>query len=217
MKITGQTAEELVLEESTFWIAWLLAILTLPLIYAGIFGSDKRVFTPAAVLLLFAVAIARKSRVVFDARTRQVQWRKVAWLRARTGSLAFDEITEIGIQGSVGGSRGEPTFRLTIVSRSGTMPLAAGYCAGSEAYSGMRDAILAFMGTGGRENAPSGDDLPHESAGGSDPIDPMVLELVQNRQFIAAIALLRKSNPRLSLTEAKRRVDEMRSGLDRKA
>jgi hypothetical protein len=213
MKITRQAGDELVLEESTFWIAGFLAILTLPLLYAGIFGSDKRIFAPAGFLLLFAVAIARKSRVVFDARTRLVQWKMVVWLMAKTGSLAFDEITDVGIQSSMAGNSRVPTFRLTLTSRSGTMPLAAGYCAGSEAYSAMRTAILAIMGRGSATKPNDADASQAER----NAVDPMVLELVRKRQIIPAIELLRTMNPRMSLVEAKMRVEAIEMLLKRQA
>lgn len=121
MRIARQTATELVLEDSGLWLAGALAIASLPLFYAAIFTGAKGNFVVAGFFVICSLVGIRKSSFVFDAGERVVRWKNRLFLKASSGSVAFDEIREIGIECSSAGEGGAG-YRLTILTPRGSIP-----------------------------------------------------------------------------------------------
>src|SRR6516162_10450785 len=114
MRVTRQTATELVLEDSWLLIAWVFAIVSLPVLYAGTFVENRTGnFIMGGFLLLCALVTVRKSRFIFDARERVVRWRQILMFRTSAGSLHFDDVRGIGIESFEGEGQ---TYRLTILT-----------------------------------------------------------------------------------------------------
>ena len=199
MRIARQTATELVLEDSGLWLAGALAIASLPLFYAAIFTGAKGNFVVAGFFVICSLVGIRKSSFVFDAGERVVRWKNRLFLKASSGSVAFDEIREIGIECSSAGEGGAG-YRLTILTPRGSIPLSSTYGSGSGKYATLRETILVFLK---REAAATPEMAARERIAGW---DPSILELVRAGRTIDAIALLR-SMKRMSLSEAKRRVE----------
>jgi hypothetical protein len=206
MRIKRQTATELVVESSLLWMAGFMTTLTLPLFYAGLFGRDKRILVPAVVLLLFAAICMRKSTFVFDGRERMVRWRNRVFLIVSTGSLRFDEIRCVGIESSMAGTAGRPTYRLTLQTQDRSIPLSSGYGGREPEYLAIKRTIEAFL-KGDRSSGANPDAAPATPAG--EDLDDSLEEMVRAGRKIDAIALLRGRNPKMSLLEAKQRVDEL--------
>jgi hypothetical protein len=206
MRITRQTETELVVESSLLWLTGFIATLTLPLFYAGLFGADKRILTPAAVLLLFAAICMRKSTFVFDGRAQVVHWRNRVFLSVSTGSLRFDEIRCVGIESTMAGRSGQLTYRLTLETRDRSIPLSAGYGGREPEYLAIKRTIEAFL-KGDRSTAEN----PATAAAtlAEQDLDASLRELMRTGRKIDAIALLRSMNSKMSLPEAKRRVEEL--------
>jgi hypothetical protein len=197
MRVTRQTATELVLEDSCLWIAWVLAIVSLPLFYGGAFvGNKTGNYTMGGFFLLCALLGIRKSRFVFDARERVVRWENLLILRTSAGSLPFDDIRGIGIEAS---SSEDNSYRLTLLTSDKPVPLSSAYSSGKEKHTNLRRTIAAFL------------NLEMGSQEGTIDVDASVLELVRAGRKIAAIKLLR-SMKKMSLLDAKRIVDEVESG-----
>jgi hypothetical protein len=204
MRVTRQTATELVLEDSCLWIAGVLAIVSVPLFYAGAFADSKAGhYATGALFLLLALPAIRKSRFVFDARERVVRWRNFLMFRTSAGSLPFDAIRGIGIE-AFSSEGNNFTYRLTILTSDKPVPLSSAYSPGKEKYTNLRKTIATFL------------NLETGSQEGSIDVDPSVVELVRAGRKIAAIELLR-SMKKMSLLDAKRIVDEVESGSQMKS
>lgn len=209
MRITRQTVVELVLEDNSLWLAGVLAIASLPLFYAAVFAGKKGNFVVAGFLVACSLICIRKTCFVFDARERVVRWKNLRFLKASTGSVAFDEIREIGIESSSGGSEGRSGYRLTILTSSGSIPLSYSYGSESDKYATMRETILSFLKPDSRKAASTPEMAAQEGIAG---LEPSIPELVRAGRKIDAIALLR-SMKKMSLSEAKQRVDDVQSRL----
>jgi hypothetical protein len=204
MRVTRQTATELVLEGSCLWIAGVLAIVSLAFFYAGALADSKTgCYATGALFLLLAAPAIRKSRFVFDARERLVRWKKLLVFRTSAGSLAFDDIRGIGIE--VSSSEGNSlTYRLTILTSDKSVPLSSAFSPGKEKYTNLRKTIATFL------------NLEIGSQEGAIEVDASVLALVRAGRKIAAIKLLR-SIKKMSLLDAKRIVDGVESGSQMKS
>ena len=209
MRITRQTARELVLVDSSLWLAGVLAIGYLPLFYDAVFDGKMGSLAMAGFFVLCSLFCIRKTCFVFDARDRVVRWKNRLFLKAPTGSLDFDDIGGIRIESSWGDGEGGVSYRLTMLTSRGPIPLAYSYGSGSDKYAAMKEAIVAFLKPDSREAASTPEAASPEGTVG---LDPSILELVRTGRTIDAIALLR-SMQKMSLTEAKRRVDEIKSRL----
>ena len=197
MRVTRQTATELVLQDSWLWIAWVFAIVSLPVLYSGTFLESRTGnFIMGGFLLLCALVIVRKSRFVFDARERVVRWRQILMFRTSAGSLPFDDVRGIGIESFEGEGQ---TYRLTILTAAKPVPLSSGYSCGKAKYTNLRTTIATFL------------NLEPGSQEGAIEMAPSVLELIRAGRKIEAIRLLR-SMKEMSLLDAKRIVDEVERG-----
>jgi hypothetical protein len=197
MRVTRQTATELVVEDSWLWTAWVLAIVSLPFLYAGTFVENRTGnYIMGVFLLLSALVTVRKSRFVFDARERVVRWRQLFMFRASAGSLSFDDVRGIRIESFEGEGQ---TYRLTILTVAKPVPLSSGYTRGEAKYTNLRKTIATFL------------NLEPGSQEGAIDVAPSVLELIRAGRKIEAIKLLRSMNE-MSLLDAKRIVDEVESG-----
>ena len=197
MRVTRQTATELVVEDSCLWLAGALAIVSLPLFYAGAFvGNKKGNCIVGGFFLLCALLGTRKSRFVFDARERVVRWRQILMFRTSAGSLPFDDVRGIRIESFEGEGQ---TYRLTILTVAKPVPHSTGYTRGEAKYTNLRKTIATFL------------NLEPGSQEGAIDVAPSVLELIRAGRKIEAIKLLRSMNE-MSLLDAKRIVDEVESG-----
>jgi len=197
MKITRQTPTELVVEENLMWLALLLAAIGLALLLVAASVGKGGAYFSAGFLLLCAVLCARKSRFVFDAAQRMVQWQNTVLLRTQTGSLPFDEIRGVAID-STSSNRGGTTYRLTLLTSDKPVPVTPSYGPRRTKYETAREAILKLVQPG---SDPS-----------SGPTALSVVDLVRSGRTVDAIVLLRNTQG-LSLSEARGRVDEIKRTL----
>jgi hypothetical protein len=198
MRVTRQTATELVVEDSSLWIAAVLFAGSLPLFYSAVVVGNKGSYIVGGFFLLCALLGARKSRFIFDARERVVRWENFVVVRSSAGSLAFDDIRGIEIEAFSGGENGL-TYRLTLLTSGKPVPLSSAYRPGERKYTDLRNTIATFL------------KLETGSQAGTFDVDASVLELVRAGRKIDAIALLR-SMQKMSLLDAKRIVDGVESG-----
>ncbi|MCU1302433.1 MAG: hypothetical protein JWQ87_2717 [Candidatus Sulfotelmatobacter sp.] len=84
----------------------------------------------------------------FDAMQRIVRWKGRTVLKAESGEIPFDDITDIGTESDRAGSRNVPVYRLTVITPRATIPMAYTYNGQPDAYSTLRAQILAFVKTG---------------------------------------------------------------------
>lgn len=146
MHITRRTPTELVVEDSSLWISYICAGAGFLLLLAAIAQHKSQGFVPAAFFLLFAAIFERKITFTFDATQRVVRWSGFKLFKRDSGSIPFDEVTEIGTQASLGTS--EATYRLTILTVHGSIPMAYTYAGRADGYGLLRQQILDFVKPG---------------------------------------------------------------------
>jgi hypothetical protein len=201
---------ELVLEDNILWTAAVLFIAALPLLYAAIVAGKTANLVVAGFFVVCSLICIRKTRFVFDAQHMVVRWKSFVFLKTSTGSVPFDEITGIGIETSRGGSGGRTTtYRLTILTSKGAIPLASSYGADTDRYASMREKILVFLKPYAGKIASSPE---IRSQGSLADVEPSILELLRQRRKVDAITLLR-SMKIMSLSEAKLSVEEIESRM----
>jgi len=204
MKITRQNEGELVVEDSGYWLSAILFAASLPLFYlATLHGKVGTVFG-GAFFLLCSVLLLRKTVFSFNAAEGMVHWRRRRLLSVSTGDIPFNEIKAIGTETSPGSSNAT-TYRLTILTEKGSVPLSDAYGGNRDKYAAIRAELMRFLhlDMGGDAGA------VHEgsSLAGAGDVESIRSLLRQGRK-IDAISLMR-SGSKISLTEAVERVEEI--------
>lgn len=198
MRVKRETPTELVVAESTIWISTICAIAAAALLYSLRNQVHKLGgLLMAGFLLAFAAGFVLKTQVIFNAMERTASWsrRRLFWLKS--GTIPFDAIQDIGMDSSVG-NHGVLTYRLTIVTAQGTIPMSDSYSGGKESKTEMRERILRFLGK--------------EAVSANEDDESSIRSLLAQGRKIDAIQLLRSSR-NISLTEAKQRVESIEAQL----
>ena len=198
MHVVRETPNELVTKDSTLWLSAFLAGVGVALAFFVIAHGHPLGLLVSLIFLLFAAPFARTLEFNFNAAERAARWRGRKLFKVESGSIAFDEISGIGTETTSGG-KGSLTYRLTILTAHGTIPMAYMYNSGEQHYARLREKILAFIHPG----AP----IPADPIGaGGAASEASIRSLLQLGRKIDAIELLRTS-ANISLTEATERVN----------
>jgi hypothetical protein len=205
MKIFRQTPQELITIDSTVWISMVCALASLPLFYVSVALGKSGSLLGACLFVLFAVIGFRKMTFVFDAMQRMVRWNGRKLLKIESGTIPFDEITDIGTETSSGGENGEVTYRLTILTPQGSVPMAYSYGGNSLRYESLRKTILAFVKPG-QHNAAALEAAPF--AGNATDDESSIRSLLKQGRKIDAVTLVR-TRENLGLTQAVQRVNDV--------
>ena len=202
MRITRHTAHELVVVDSALGISAILFVASLPLFYAATRPGKIGALFGACLFLLGAVVWIRKTTFTFDAGEQRVRWQGRKVLKTENGVIPFSEITGIGTEATFG-SGGSNTYRLTILTRNGLVPLAYTYGGNQQKYASTREEILRFLHL--EATVPKADQRPEDKPA----IDEIsVRSLLGQGRKIDAISLVRNS-AHLGLTEAVKIVEEI--------
>ena len=197
MRITRHTAQELVVIDSAIGMSAVLLVASLPLFYAATRPGKIGALFGACLFLLGAVVWFRKTTFIFDAGEQRVRWHGRKVLKAERGVIPFSEITGIGTE-TIFGSSGSNTYRLTILTRSGLVPLAYTYGGNRESYASIREEILRFL----KLDVTAPRAAAGQAANSAAAIDEAsVRSLLGQGRKIDAIALVR-SSAGTGLTEA---------------
>lgn len=211
MHITRQTPTELVARDSAMWLAIPFALGALFLLVLTIMRHNPEGLLGVGLLLLFAIPPARYSTFTFDAMQRMVRWSGRKLFKAESGTIPFDDITDIGTEATSSG-RGGATYRLTILTPQGSVPMAYTYSNGKNRHAQMRETILAFLHPE-RQSAAFSSTVATPGATLAD--ESSIRSLLSQGRRIDAITLVRIKE-RVSLTEAVTRVnkidDKMKEG-----
>jgi hypothetical protein len=217
MKIVSQTPAELVVRDSSMWLSAIFALLALMPLYIALAHNDRRAFTPAAVLLLIAFVWARRSTFTFSAATQRIEWSRLRWLRAKTGTIPFSDVQGIQIQ-SISSDKGVLIYRLAIATTSqGIIPMSDEYSGGGlKRYEDLRDTLWNFVRPERPTSSafsPSTATLPiNPDAARTAALNDSIRGLLQQGRKVDAILLVRESE-HLDLTEATFRVNHIESEL----
>jgi hypothetical protein len=206
MKIVRQTEHELVVQDSGLALSAIFLAAALPLLYEGLQPGKHWDLAGAAFFLLAAGICLRKTTFVFDSVRRMANWTRLRFFAVTTGEIPFRDITDIGIQ-AISGEQGNQSYRLTVITAAGPMPMAGMYGNGQKKYDSIRDAILRFIQIDGQPVTTVA------AAGQADEASIRSL-LLQGRK-IDAIKLLR-SQEQIDLARATQRVREIEKGITAK-
>jgi hypothetical protein len=210
MKIVRHTETELVLEDSSLWLAAVMCAAAVFLAY-GAFSTGKKLTLISAVLfVLFAFFSLHKTTIVFDSLRRIVNWQRLHFFKRSSGSIAYDDIKEIVMETSTRNTEGRVTYRLAIATGQGSWPMSESYGGNSERYASLGKEIREFLKLTPLPNAV----VAQPSATDAGQLDASIRALLAQGQKIDAIKLLRSAKF-IGLKEAKQRVDEIekQSGL----
>lgn len=216
MKIVRQTPDELVVRDSSMWLSAIFALCALMPLYIALAHGDRRAFTPAAVLLLIAFVWARRSTFTFSAATQRIEWRRLRWLRTKTGTIPFSDVEGIQVQ-SISSDKGILIYRLAIATASqGTVPMSDEYSSGGlKGYEDLRDTLLHFVRPerGSSAFSAATATLPRNpDAARTAALNDSIRGLLQQGRKVDAILLVRQSE-HLDLTEATFRVNHIEHEL----
>jgi len=145
MHIARETSQELVVVAGSRWVSALCAAGAIFTIYLAITRHDAKMLFFTAFLLFFALIMDLRKTFAFDARQRLVRWKGRKVFKAESGEIPFDDITEIGTEMQRTGRMDVPIYRLTIVTRQATIPMAYNFSGQGDGYSALRARILDFI------------------------------------------------------------------------
>lgn len=203
MRIASQSPTELVVKDSTLWISALCGAAALATAYFALAKHQPRGLLGGAFFLLFTIAFARHTVFTFDGMQRMVRWSGYKPFHSASGSISFDEIADITVETSFGGNN-VPTYRLSLKTANGLVPMAFVYSGSNDGYASLRRTILALIKPGLQETPA---DAPHASGAIPGDLDSAIRSLLLQGRKIDAIALLR-TRERIGLIEAVKRIDE---------
>lgn len=207
MHIARQTPQELVVVDSSRWISAICAAGALFAIYRTISQHYPKGLILAALFALFAMVFDLRKTFIFDGRQRVVRWKGRTILKAESGEIPFDQITNIDTETTTTSSRGGGTitlYRLAINASGTTVPMAYNYRGNS--YAALRGQILEFVRPGSQSAAA----LMGAAAGES--LESSLRTLLGQNRKMEAVELLR-STLNMSMTEAMKRVDAIECGM----
>jgi hypothetical protein len=198
MHVVRETPNELETKDSSVWASVLCAIVATTVACFALAGNQLRNLLVSAIFFLFALPFVRTVEFKFNCVERVVRWRGRKLFKVESGSVLFDEITGIGTE-TTSGDEGGMSYRLSILTAHGSIPMAYTYNGGEEHYANLRERILAFIHPG----AP----IPADPTGaGGLASEASIRSLLRQGRKIDAIELLR-SSASISLTEAVQRVE----------
>lgn len=209
MRIIRQSATELVVKDSSVWMSVLCIGGALAVgCFAWMKGEPKSLFV-TAFFLLFAAIAARATTCTFDALEQVVRWRGFRLFKTSSGTVRFEDIRDITVE-AMSMDKSGMTYRLVLQTAQGPVPLANAYSGSSDGYAKLRREILAFIRPGlDAAIAPSAgvDGIPAD-------LESSIRTLLDQQRVMDATVLLR-ARERISLTEAKKRIGQVRSQMQR--
>jgi hypothetical protein len=208
MHIARQSPTELVCKDSLLWLSIPFSLVALAFAWFAIMEAKLLKFVGTGVFLLLAASTAVSTTFVFDSVRRTVLWNGRKFLKVDSGEIPFDDITGIGVE-ALSSEDGGATYRLSILTAQGSVPMAYAYTNGEDRHARMREAILAFLNPGAQS-------LPSVSAATASGVpladEASIRSLLRQGRKIDAVVLLR-STERLGLTEAMKRINAIDAAM----
>lgn len=202
MHIASQSPTELVVEDSAVALSWVFGVCAIGIMYLSITQHQPRGFIAAALFLLFALIAEVRTTFTFDATERVVRWKTMKRIRIATGSISFDEISDIGPETGAGAAK----HRLAILTAHGAMPMQLASTTNADASTPLRNQVLAFVKPGSEQET-------GVTAGGiATDLEPSLRTLLEQDRRIDAIKLL-QSTQHLGLTDAAKRIDLLEQSI----
>lgn len=200
MRVTRETPTELVVSDSSLWMSIICGAAALLLAYFGLMKAKPSMFLVAGLFAVFAAITVRGTTFAFDGIQRLVHWKSYWLFRAKSGTVRLEEISDVTVE-AMSTDKNATMFRLVLQTANGPLPMANMYTSSRDGYAHLRQQILAFLRPG-LQSLP----VDFEENGISSELASSILALLRQGRRIDAVTLLR-SRERISLTEAKKRID----------
>src|SRR5579862_44075 len=212
LHIARQSPQELVVVDGTRWVSAICAAVALFAVYRVIsqHAAKGPTLVGIALLVFFALIADLRKTFTFDGMQRIMRWRGRTILKTESGEIPFDDITDIVIEtsttSSTRGTTSMTTYRLTINTARGTIPMAYNYRGAADGLSGLRRQILEFIRPGSQSASPPLGRAAAES------LESSLRALLRQGRKIDAVALLRSTED-IGLTEAMHRIEAIECGI----
>ena len=213
MKIVRQTPNEIVIRDSSVWMAALSAITFLLVAAFTALHHNWKGFALSFLLLAFVFAWLRRSTVTFRLETRALRWERYRYFGFASGQIPFSAVNDIAVEEL--SARGRTGYRLCIVAPHERVPVSTEYNSTRGQAASLRDTLLRFMGKSPLPEEPSpgaqasdASTLPNPDAARVAELDASVRALLQQGRKVDAILLVQRSE-HLNLTEATFRVNQI--------
>jgi hypothetical protein len=201
MHVSRKTNLELVVVDSLIWLSVLFVCVFAAFAYRAFVEPSRNAWMGLGLVLLFVLVPLRRETVVFDAALQQARWKRLRTFKVAMGTIPFSAITGIGIEALASG-RGGATYRLTMLTADGPVPMADAYGNSRAHYERLQAEILDFLHLEGAK-ATTSSDVGDEAS---------IRSLVMQGRKIEAIKLMRSSQE-IGLAEAVARVDAIEEKL----
>ena len=162
----------------------------------------------AAILAIFSVIFDLRKVFAFDRVQRVVRWKGRTILKAESGEIPFDDITNIDTETTTTTNKSATItlYRLAINASGTTIPMAYNYRGVSDGYAALRGQILDFIRPGSQSAA------ARIVGAAAESLESSLRALLRQGRKMDAVALLRSTED-LSLTDAMKRIDAIECGL----
>jgi hypothetical protein len=198
VRISEQTPDHLRLTDRTLWLSAVCFGAMAILVAGAICDREPRLLISAGLFLVFALAFLRATDVTFDKIGRTCSIRRLDVQRVTRTHLGFDDILDARVEiEPMPDNPAIPSCRLSLVTKSTTVPLTAAYEPSQERYDAMRDAVLDAVFT--KKTRPAA-------------VDPVHM-LVKDGRILDAVSMLRVREG-IDLKTATARVKELQKAPD---
>lgn len=208
MHIASQTPQQLVVVDGSRWVSAICAAGALFGVYRMISQHEPQGLLGAAVLALFAMIFDLRKVFTFDGMQRVVRWKGRTILKAESGEIPFDDITNIDTETTTTTNKTATImlYRLAINASGKTIPMAYNYRGVKDGYAALRVQILEFIKPGSQSAA------ARIAGAAAESLESSLRALLRHGRRTEAIELLR-STENLSLTEAMQRIEAIECGI----
>ena len=208
MHIARQTPQELVVVDSSRWVSAICAAAALFAAYRTMSQHQPKGLIAVALLALFAMIFDLRKTFTFDAMQRVVRWKGRTILKAESGEIPFDDITNIDTETitTTNKSADITLYRLAINAKGTTVPMAYNYRGVKNGYAALRSQILEFVRPASQSAA------AHVVGAAAESLESSLRALLRQNHKMDAISLLR-STENMSMSEAIKRIDAIECGI----
>lgn len=208
MHIARQTPQQLVVVDSSRWVSAICAAFAVFAAYRTISQHQLKDLIGVAVLAIFAMIFDLRKTFTFDGAQRVVRWKGRTILKAESGEIRFDDITNIDTETTTTSNKSATItlYRLAINASGTTIPMAYNYRGVSDGYAALRRQILEFVRPGSQSAAALMGGAAAES------LESSLRALIRQGRKIDAIELLRSTED-LSLTDAMKHIEAIECGI----
>lgn len=208
MKIIRQTPTEIVVRESSLWVGVVCGLI--PAVLLGVTAAIRGwgAFIFSVLFLVFFFLNLRKYDFTFDAAAQMIRWRRFRSFAAASGAIPFSGVQDIALESTTSAKGNSMTYRLTLVTPQGRVPMSDSYSGGHDRICKLRETLLGFIAAPGARPAPAAATPGNPDEADAARLNADISVLLQQGRKVDAILLVQRTE-HLDLTEATFRVNQI--------